>query len=98
MIHRMIEKEEVKRLAELSHLELSEREIEDMRGEIESILEYVSEIQGVTEKPDTRQTHTLAHNVLRDDNAPHPRGMHTEKILAEAPHTKKNYIRVKKIL
>ena len=98
MIHRMIEKSDVRRLAELSHLELSEREIEDMRGEIESILEYVSEIQSVKEKPDTKTTHTLAHNVLRDDNMPHPRGMHSGKILAEAPHTKKSYIRVKKIL
>lgn len=94
-----ISTDEVKKLAELSRIELSIDEIEKMRGEIDSILEYVDTIQkvplpeGVSPSP-----HLALENVMRDDGEPHDPGLHTEKLLSQAPARDGKYLRVKKIL
>lgn len=93
----MIEIPDIEKLAKLSRIKLSEAEKESLRKEIDSILGYVAEIQGVLiktgdfDKPDRR-------NVFREDGNPHESGKYTEQLLAEAPQKDGGYFRVKKIL
>lgn len=91
--------DEVKKLAELSRIELSEEELEKMRGEIDSILEYVEAIrevplpEGVSPSP-----HLALENVMREDGEAHEPGAYTEKLLSQAPQRDGKFLKVKKIL
>ena len=43
----MISKEEIKKLADLARIEIGEEEIENLRGEMDSILEYVGQVKSI---------------------------------------------------
>ncbi len=94
-----ISTDDVKRLAELARLYLTDEEVEKMRSEIESILEYVATIQkvplpeGITTSP-----HLDLQNVMRPDGEPHETGAHTEDVVAQFPDREGNFLKVKKIL
>lgn len=93
----MVKKEEIERFAELSRIDVSKEEIEALVGEIESILDYVSEIQSVSSGEPEKKAGQL-RNVFREDGAPHESGIYTKEILEEAPRQKNGYIQVKIIL
>lgn len=92
----MIERDDIKKLADLGRIEVKEDELDLLRRDIESILAYVSEIKDVTGK--LRSSDGERENVMRDDGEPHAPGLYTEKLLSFAPHREGNYILVKKIL
>ncbi len=96
---RMISADEVKKLADLGRVALSDEEVEKLRGEINSILAYVDVIQKVTlpEHP-AASVHLALENVMREDGEPHETGAFTEALLAQAPRRDGNYLKVKKIL
>jgi|SRR3989344_5398688 len=91
--------DEVKKLAELARLKLSEEEVKKLQGEITAILSYVDAIQKVNlpEAPEA-SVHLDLKNVMRDDGNPHEPGIYTAELLAQAPARDKNYLKVKKIL
>lgn len=91
--------EEVKKLAELARLALSDAEIEKLKGEIDSIIAYVDVIQKVKlpEKPEP-SVYLDIENVTREDASPHEPGIHTDALLAQAPEREGNFLKVKKIL
>lgn len=91
--------DEVKKLAELSRIELSPDEMEKMSTEINSILEYVAVIQKVP-LPDNviPSPHLDKENVMRDDGTPHEPGIYTEKLLTQAPKRDGDFLKVKKVL
>jgi len=90
---------DVRKLAELSRLALTDAEVEKLRTEIESILAYVDVVQkiplpeGVAASP-----HLDLKNVMREDENPHETGLYTKDIVDQFPDTEGNYLRVKKIL
>ena len=94
-----ITKEDVKHIAELSRLELSEDDLEKFQGELSSILEYIEQLQEVkTESVEpTYQTIDLV-NVFRKDNVQKERELSQEKALANAPDKEDGYIKVKPVL
>ncbi len=95
----MITTEEIEKLATLARLALSPEEKERMRGEVDSILEYVATIQKISATAGTRMPSIVAQkNVMREDTNPHESGIHTETLVASAPKREGNYIKVKKIL
>lgn len=94
-----ISKDEVKKLAELSRLELSEAEVEKMQTEIESILSYVATVQKVELKDsDDPSPHLQLVNVMREDRDAVSGGAYTDKILDQAPRREGRLVKVKKIL
>ncbi|MCC2630579.1 MAG: glutamyl-tRNA(Gln) and/or aspartyl-tRNA(Asn) amidotransferase subunit [Candidatus Paceibacter sp.] len=93
----MISKDDVKKLANLARIKLTSEEEEKFAKDMENILGYVTQIQNVSGTVDARGTEKVK-NALREDNAPHESGIHTEAILAEAPKRKGDYVQVKKIL
>jgi aspartyl-tRNA(Asn)/glutamyl-tRNA(Gln) amidotransferase subunit C len=96
----MITKEEVLKLADLARIEVADDEIESIRQKMEGILEYVSEVQklsdeeGVSVVPEAGEN----RNVLREDEDPHEGGKYTESIIKNAPEKEGGYIKVRKIL
>jgi aspartyl-tRNA(Asn)/glutamyl-tRNA(Gln) amidotransferase subunit C len=94
-----VSKDDVKKLAELSRIELSDEEVTKMQGEIDSILEYVDVIQKV-ELPDgvSPSPHLDLENVMREDGEPHEGGVYTEIMLSQAPKRNGDFLEVKKII
>ncbi|MBU6310613.1 Asp-tRNA(Asn)/Glu-tRNA(Gln) amidotransferase subunit GatC [Patescibacteria group bacterium] len=91
--------DEVKKLAELSRLSLSDQEVETLRGELDSIVNYIEAVASVS-LPDaaSRVPHTDLINVLREDRVTHESGAHTAEITAQFPDAEDGYLRVKKII
>lgn len=91
--------DEVKKLAALSRLTLTEEELSVMKNEIESILTYVVAVQKVSlSDEDDPSPHLENRNVMRADHDPHLGGAYTEALLAQAPQRKGRFLKVRKIL
>jgi aspartyl-tRNA(Asn)/glutamyl-tRNA(Gln) amidotransferase subunit C len=92
-----IDAEQVRKVAKLSRLELTEQEIEEFAGQLSAIIEYVEKMNEL----DTDNVKPLAHclpvsNVFRTDQVKESLG--TEKTLANAPQQDGDYFKVPKIL
>ena len=95
-----MDREKVLNLAKLARIAISDTEAESLSHEFKSILGYVGEIKDAGNKiKDVGFKNDLGVKAyLRGDGGSHESGMHTEKILEQAPAREGNYIKVKKIL
>ena len=92
-----IDQSQVRKVAKLSRLELTEAEIEEFTGQLSAILEYVEKMNEL----DTTNVEPLAHclavsNVFREDGVKESLG--TEKTLGNAPQRDGEFFKVPKIL
>lgn len=93
----VIDEGEVRRIAKLSRLNLSDEEVRLFTGQLARILDYVKQIESL----DTQGVEPLAHalpvtDVLREDE---PReGITSEQALANAPETQGDCFRVPAVL
>ncbi|MHC4623211.1 MAG: Asp-tRNA(Asn)/Glu-tRNA(Gln) amidotransferase subunit GatC [Planctomycetota bacterium] len=92
-----IDEEQVRKVAKLARLKLTEAEVEEFTGQLRAILDYVEKMNEL----DTSDVKPLAHclpvsNVLREDVAKESLG--TEKALANAPERDGEFFKVPKIL
>ena len=92
-----IDSQQVKKVAKLSRLQLSEQEVKEFAGQLSAILEYVEKLNEL----DTAGVEPLAHclaisNVFRADEVKESLG--TEKTLANAPQKDGDFFKVPKIL
>jgi len=94
----MIDKKDIEKLAELSRIEISLEEKEILAGDMDAIIEYVSEIKNVGGDLNIEPEAGILKNVMREDEDPHEKGKYTEDILREAPQKEGDYIKVKQIL
>ncbi len=92
----MITKEDIKNLADLARIEISDTEAEGLTTQIDSILGYVGQIKDST--GDVQGTTPKLRNVMRDDVVTNAGGQYTEKLLNNAPSREGEYVKVKKIL
>ncbi len=90
--------EDVKKLARLSALDITEPEADAFRGELEAILEFVRQLDAVdtTGLEPTYQVNGL-ENVMRDD-AVIDYGLDRDALLANAPASQDGHIKVPKVL
>lgn len=88
--------EQVKKLAHLARINVPEADLEKIKGDLGSILEYVALLQ----EADIAEQHSASYatNVFREDTNPIESGAHTDEILADAPAIQDGYIKVPKIL
>ncbi|MDQ5962606.1 MAG: aspartyl-tRNA(Asn)/glutamyl-tRNA(Gln) amidotransferase subunit [Patescibacteria group bacterium] len=82
-------------LSQLARITVKPEEKQKMLHDMQSILGYVSEINAVSgsverEIPELR-------NVFRDDIITHETGSNTKAVLAEAPATEDNYVKVNQV-
>ena len=92
----MISRDEVKKLASLSRLALTDVEEEKFQGEIEAILGFVAKVKEAAEEAPIQSY--ASTNVMRSDIVVHEREEFTEKLLQSAPNREGKYLKVKKIL
>lgn len=87
---------DIKALAKLARLEVSDEEVARLEKEIPAILGFVEEIQQVatTTTPETAEL----RNVMRDDINPHESGLYTDDLLKAAPAHRDNQVVVKQVL
>jgi aspartyl-tRNA(Asn)/glutamyl-tRNA(Gln) amidotransferase subunit C len=89
--------EQVRQVARLSRLALSEDELARLAPQLESILEYVAKIRLVNVSDVVPMAHALPlANVLRDDVV--EPSLPLEKVLANAPETDGPFFKVPKII
>jgi aspartyl-tRNA(Asn)/glutamyl-tRNA(Gln) amidotransferase subunit C len=87
---------DVRALAKLARLEVSDEELARLEKEIPAILAFVEQIQEVSaaalpESPEHR-------NVMRDDANAHEGGLYTEELLKSAPASRDNQVVVKQVI
>jgi aspartyl-tRNA(Asn)/glutamyl-tRNA(Gln) amidotransferase subunit C len=92
-----IDRQQVRKVAQLARLDLTEAEIEEFTGQLGAILEYVEKMNEL----DTAAVEPLAHclpihNVFRADEVRESLG--TETTLANAPQRDGPFFKVPKIL
>lgn len=93
----MLTEEEIKKVAQLSRIELREGEVEKFQNDLSSIIDYVGELQQVdTEGLEIVSSVTGLENVERADEA--VLIDYQEEIMANAPERKDKYYKVKSIL
>ena len=87
---------DIKNLASLARIEISEEEAEKLTPEIDSILGYVGQIKDVV--GNIKKEVPKLHNIMREDISTNTSGQYTDDILSNAPDREGDYIKVKKIL
>ena len=92
-----IDEAQVRKVAKLSRLELTETEVQEFTGQLSAILDYVEKMNEL----DTDNVEPLAHclpisNVFREDRVKESLGV--EKALANAPQRDDHFFKVPKIL
>ncbi len=92
-----IDEAQVRKVAKLSRLELTDAEVGEFTGQLSAILGYVEKMKEL----DTENVEPLAHclpisNVFRPDSVKESLG--TEKTLANAPQRDGDFFKVPKIL
>jgi aspartyl-tRNA(Asn)/glutamyl-tRNA(Gln) amidotransferase subunit C len=93
-----MEKEDIRQLASLSRIAVTDAEVDSLQREIGSILDYVGQIQSMTNTVDDKKTVGAVFNKMRADEVTHEPGTYTEAILRELPAREGNFMKVKKIL
>ena len=91
---------DVENLAELARLEIPDEEKEQILKDMEGILAYVKQIEGVklpAEGKGVRISKENPHNVWREDTET-PRDFSTKLITDQFPDSQDGFLKVKKIL
>jgi aspartyl-tRNA(Asn)/glutamyl-tRNA(Gln) amidotransferase subunit C len=88
--------EEVKKLAALARISVSDSEVEKFAVEFDAILAYVGQL----EKLDVKKSGSLLPyvNVMREDGEPHEKGKYTDTLVEQFPQNEGNYLSVKQII
>ena len=96
-MEKKIDQAQVRKVAKLSRLDLTEAEVEEFAGQLSAILGYVEKMNEL----DTENVEPLAHclpvsNVFREDSVKESLG--TEETLRNAPQRDGEFFKVPKIL
>jgi len=88
--------EDIKKLANMARVDMSEEELIKMANEFDPILAYVGQVGEVKQseaKPDY-----LLQNIMREDIVTNPAGEYTDKIIEQMPDSQDGFLKVKQIL
>jgi aspartyl-tRNA(Asn)/glutamyl-tRNA(Gln) amidotransferase subunit C len=89
-------RDDVKNLAELARLSISDEQADDYLKDFQSILGYIDTLNTV-EVSEADDQHVLT-NIVREDDDAYEAGEFTSDILDNAPHHEDGYLKVNKIL
>jgi aspartyl-tRNA(Asn)/glutamyl-tRNA(Gln) amidotransferase subunit C len=87
---------DIKALAKLARLDVTDEEVAQFENEIPEILSFVDAIQKAGGEPGKQEN--KHRNILREDKDPHESGMHTEVLLDAAPEVEKQRIKVRRVI
>lgn len=89
--------EDMKKLAQMARIDMSDEELVDIAKDFDSILAYVGQVKEISDISSAKSIPAL-ENVMREDIATNTKGQYTENILAEMPDTQDGFLKVKQIL
>jgi aspartyl/glutamyl-tRNA(Asn/Gln) amidotransferase C subunit len=89
-------KEDLANIATLARITVTPEEEEKMLADMQAILGYVSEINGVS--GDMERVKGDHYNIVRADIITRNPGENTENVLREAPDTEDSYVKVAQVL
>ena len=92
----MITPEEIKKLAHLARISVTDAEVATYAKDFEAILGYVDQINNVNVSE--LETVTIQDNIARLDENPHESGQYVVQMLADAPESQDGFYKVPKIL
>ncbi len=87
---------DIKALAKLARLDMSEEELAQLETELPSILQFVDTIQKADVSTDVVAPEL--RNVVRADENPHESGVYTEALLSAAPAREGDRIAVRQVI
>ncbi len=93
---RRMTKEEIMHLGTLARIRLSEDEVDELNTEIDSILDYVGQVNDIAATVEKKVG--PVHNVFREDEITNEPGSCTPEITEAFPEKEGPYLKVKKIL
>ena len=90
--------EEVRRVATLCHVGVSDDEVEQLRGEMAKLVAEVSVLQAIDTSAIEPTGHAVegVHTVMRDDEPTEPMGL--DDVLSNAPRREGDYFRVRAVM
>ncbi len=88
--------DDIKKLAEMARIDMSDEQLSELANEFDPILAYVGQVQEV--KQSDIKSDYLLQNVMREDVATNKPGEYTEKIVTQMPDSQDGFLKVKKIL
>ncbi len=92
-----LSREEVKHLALLARLGLSEDDVERFREQLSNILDNFAILQQVDTADSAPTAHSIAlENILRDDES--TPSLPAEEVLSNAPNREEGYFKVRAVL
>lgn len=95
----MISKDEVRHIAKLARLGVSESEVEHFQKDLSAILDMVGKLEEVNvDNVEPTAQVTGLENKTRQDESEKKEEKARKNILANAPDSKDNYIKVKAVL
>ncbi|MFH1657556.1 MAG: Asp-tRNA(Asn)/Glu-tRNA(Gln) amidotransferase subunit GatC [bacterium] len=95
----MISKEEIKHIAELARIGLSETEIEKMGKELSAILDHMDTLKKVdVSQVDSTSFSVLIENTMREDEIKEAEPTVIERLLETVPEKKGKLVKVKTVL
>ncbi|MDP1707299.1 MAG: Asp-tRNA(Asn)/Glu-tRNA(Gln) amidotransferase subunit GatC [bacterium] len=90
--------EEVKKLAALARIKISENELEKFTSEFDAILAYVGQLEKLDLPHGTDREKSVLRNVMREDGEPHETGRYTKMLAAQFPQREGDALSVKQII
>ena len=94
----MLSTEEVKKVAALARLNLTDEEVELYRGQLSSILDYVGQLKEVnTDGVEPTSQVTGLTNVMREDVVEKASVDEHERIISQFPQKENGYLKVRGI-
>ena len=88
---------EVRSIAKLCRIKLTEHEIKSLQGDLKNIFEYFSDLDALdTSSVEPTGWNVQSQNVLREDVVGD--SLTSEEVLANSPDTDNNFIKVRRVL
>lgn len=94
----MVTPEEVKKLAALARVEVSDEDLPKFAKEFEAVLAYVGQLDSLDIDVKGAKAAPKLHNVMREDGEPHEKGKYTEKLAEQFPVREGDALSVKQII
>lgn len=88
--------DEIKNLARLARIEMSDEELAGLAHDFDGILGYIDQIRELSGEEIGRVLEPIYG--IREDVVMHASGAQTEDLLTNAPAREKDFVKVKKIL
>ncbi|MHC4754215.1 MAG: Asp-tRNA(Asn)/Glu-tRNA(Gln) amidotransferase subunit GatC [Planctomycetota bacterium] len=96
-MERKIDEAQIRKVAKLSRLELTDAEVEEFAGQLSAIIDYVEKMNELNTDDVEPMAHCLAiTNCLREDVV--KESLSVEQVLSNAPQHDDEFFRVPKIL